>query len=67
MEELIKKLTDEVGLTEGQALQTMNAVKEYIMGKVPPMMHPMIDQFLASKKDGDNNDMLGNMMKNFGG
>ena len=65
MEELIKKLTDEVGLTEEQALQTMNAVKEFIMGKVPPMMHPMIDSFLASKKDG--NDPMADMMKNFGG
>lgn len=67
MEELIKKLTTEVGLTEDQALQTMNAVKEYIMSKVPPMMHPMIDNFLASKKDGGGDDLLGNMMKNFGG
>jgi len=65
MEDLIKKLTDEVGLTEAQALQTMEAVKEYIMGKVPPMMHPMIENFLASKKDGD--DPLADMMKNFGG
>lgn len=65
MEDLIKKLTDEVGLTEAQALQTMEAVKEFIMGKVPPMMHPMIENFLASKKDGD--DPLADMMKNFGG
>lgn len=65
MEELIKKLTEEVGLTEEQALQTMAAVKEFIMGKVPPMMHPMIDNFLASKKEG--NDPLADMMKNFGG
>lgn len=65
MEELIQKLTTEVGLTEEQAIKTMEAVKEYIMGKVPPMMHPMIDNFLASKKDG--NDPLSDMMKNFGG
>lgn len=66
MEDLIKKLTTEVGLTEDQAMQTMNAVKEYIMSKVPPIMHPMIDNFLDSKKDGGN-DPLADMMKNFGG
>ena len=65
MEDLIKKLTDEVGLTEAQALQTMEAVKEFIMGKVPPMMHPMIETSWHSKKDGD--DPLADMMKNFGG
>lgn len=65
MEDLIKKLTDEVGLTEEQALKTFEALKEYIMAKVPPMMHPMIESFLAENKDSD--DPLGDMMKNLGG
>ncbi|MCB0696289.1 MAG: hypothetical protein KDC07_02925, partial [Chitinophagaceae bacterium] len=64
MEDLVKKLTEEAGLTEEQALQALNVVKEYIMSKVPPMMHPMIDSFLAAKQDGD--DPLGDMMKNLG-
>lgn len=65
MEELIKKLTEEVGLTEEQAVQSLNAVTEFIKSKVPPMMHPMIENFLSAKEDGD--DPLGDMMKNFGG
>ena len=65
MEELIKKLTGEVGLTEEQAVKALGAVTEYIKSKVPPMMHPMIENFLSSNKDSDN--PLGDMMKNFGG
>lgn len=65
MEELVKKLTEEVGLTDEQATKTIETFKEFIMGKVPPMMHPMIENFLAENKDGD--DPLGDMMKNFGG
>lgn len=67
MEELIKKLTGEVGLTEEQAIKALGAVTEYIKSKVPPMMHPMIENFLASKKDGDDDNPLSNLMKNFGG
>lgn len=66
MEDLVKKLTEDVGLTEDQAEQTLNAVKEYIMSKVPPMMHPMIDSFLAGKKEGGD-DPMADMMKNLGG
>lgn len=65
MQDLVKKLQEEVGLSEEQALQTLNVVKEFIQGKVPPMMHPMIEQFMSAKEDGD--DPLGDMMKNFGG
>lgn len=67
MEELINKLKEEAGLNDEQALKTIETFKEFIMGKVPPMMHPMIENFLADNKDGDNDDPLGDMMKNFGG
>lgn len=66
MEDLVKKLTEDVGLTEDQAEQTLNAVKEYIMSKVPSMMHPMIDSFLAGKQEGGD-DPMADMMKNLGG
>lgn len=65
MNELVKKLTEEAGLTEEQAAKALDIIKEFIQSKVPPMMHPMIDSFLASKGDGDN--PLADMMKNFGG
>jgi|GEM_PF-694379 len=65
MQDLIKKLTEEVGLTEEQAVQSLGVVTEFIKSKVPPMMHPMIENFLDAKEGGD--DPLGDMMKNFGG
>ncbi|HYC28307.1 MAG TPA: hypothetical protein VEB42_05810 [Chitinophagaceae bacterium] len=65
MNELVKKLTEEAGLTEEQAAKALNVIKEFIQAKVPPMMHPMIENFLASK--GEGNDPLSDMMKNFGG
>lgn len=66
MEDLIKQLTEKAGVTEEQAIKSVEVLKEFIMGKVPPMMHPMIDSFLAGdNKDSDN--PLGDMMKNFGG
>lgn len=65
MEDLIKKLTEEVGLSEEQAIKSLGVVTEFIKSKVPPMMHPMIENFLTAKQDGD--DPLGDMMKNFGG
>lgn len=65
MNELVKKLTEEAGLNEEQATKALEVIKEFIQSKVPPMMHPMIENFLATKGDGDN--PLSDMMKNFGG
>lgn len=65
MNELVEKLKSEAGLTEEQAVQSLTVVSEFIKSKVPPMMHPMIESFLAEKQDGD--DPLGDMMKNLGG
>lgn len=65
MNELVKKLTEEAGITEEQAIKSLEVMKEFIQSKVPPMMHPMIDNFLAAK--GDGNDPMADMMKNLGG
>ncbi len=65
MNELVEKLKGEAGLTEEQATKALEVIKEFIQSKVPPMMHPMIENFLASKSEG--NDPLSDMMKNFGG
>lgn len=65
MEDLIKQLQERAGLTEEQATKSIEVLKEYIQSKVPPMMHPMIESFLANNEDSD--DPLGDMMKNFGG
>lgn len=65
MEDLIKQLQERAGLSEEQAVKSLETIMDYIKAKVPPMMHPMIDQFLSENKDSD--DPLGDMMKNFGG
>ncbi len=67
MQDLIEKLKQEAQLTEEQALKSVEVLKNFIMEKVPPMMHPMIENFLAENKDNDSDDPLGDMMKNFGG
>lgn len=64
MQDLINELKEKAGLTEEQALQSIQTIKEFIQSKLPPMMHGMVDNFLNSN-DGD--DQLGDMMKNFGG
>lgn len=61
MQDLIKDLQEKVGLTEEQALQSVETIKEFIKSKLPPMMHDMVENFL--KNDNDADDQLGNMMK----
>jgi len=48
MQELINQLVEKAGLTEEQAGKSMDVIREYIMAKLPPMMHPMIDNFLGN-------------------
>jgi len=47
MKELIAQLVDKAGLTEAQAQQSLEVIREYILGKIPPMMQPMVDNFLG--------------------
>ncbi|MEZ5017883.1 MAG: hypothetical protein R2800_12570 [Flavipsychrobacter sp.] len=65
MQQLIDQLKAEAGLTEEQAVKSIQTVKEFIQSKLPPMMHEIVDNFL--KDDGnDEDDPLSNMMKSFG-
>ncbi len=60
MNELIEKLKTEAGLNEDQAGKAIAAISEYIKGKLPPMMHPMIDNFLSSSTTStDEPDFMG--------
>lgn len=65
MQQLIDQLKSDAGLTEEQAVKSIQTIKEFIQSKLPPMMHEMVDNFL---KDGgnDDDDPLNNMMKSFG-
>lgn len=65
MQDLINELKEKAGLTDEQAVKSIETIKEFIQSKLPPMMHGMVDNFLNSEDGGD--DQLGDMMKNFGG
>jgi nucleoid DNA-binding protein len=58
MKELIAKLMAEAGLTESQAVKSIEAMSAHIKSKLPPMMHPMIDGFLSIEQSGGD-DILG--------
>lgn len=60
MQDLIKQLTEEVGITEAQAVKALYVIKGYIQSKVPPMMHGLIDNFLGEQfKTAGGNDKKG--------
>ncbi len=53
MQELINQLVEKAGLTEDQAKKSIDVLREYILGKIPPMMQPMVDNFLGIKEEGE--------------
>ena len=60
MQELIKELIDKVGLTEDQALKSVDTIKTFIQSKLPPMMHGLVDNFLnPQSKAEDSSDFMG--------
>jgi hypothetical protein len=56
MQDLIEKLKTEGGLTEEQAIKAMEIIKNHITGLLPPMMQPMVENFLG--QHGDTSDFL---------
>lgn len=44
---MLEQLKAKAGLNEEQALKAVQTIAEFIKGKVPPMMHGMIDNFLT--------------------
>lgn len=58
MEDLIKKLQTDAGLTEEQAIKSLTVIKDHIMSMVPPMMHPMIENFMGSNAPMNDDDPL---------
>jgi hypothetical protein len=54
MNELVELLKTKAGLTDEQAQKTVEVMKEYIQGKVPPMFSGFVDSFFAGgKSDSD--------------
>ncbi len=48
MEDLVQELKDKAGLTEEQAIKTIQTIKDYITSKLPPMFSGMVDNFLGT-------------------
>ena len=60
MNDLVNELTTKAQLTEEQAQRAIEVMKEYIMGQLPPMMQPMVENFLlAGKNKSEENDFMG--------
>ena len=58
MQDLIQQLKDNAGLTDEQAIKSLETMKQYLLGKVPPMFSGFVDQFFANAKPKDE-DPLG--------
>lgn len=57
MQELINKLINEAGLTEQQAWQAINIVKDFAKSKVP-MFSGAIDKVFAKHAKKEDDDFL---------
>jgi len=49
MEELIQQLMTRTGITEQQAVEAVHTMKDFILGKVPPMFSGFVDGFFSGK------------------
>lgn len=60
MQELVELLKAEAGLTEEQAIKSIQAMKKFLNGKVPPMFSGVVNKFFADvdKAANDADDIL---------
>lgn len=58
MNELIQELVTKAGLTEEQARKAVQVMTEFVEGKIPPMMRPMVNKFLTKAKQDQGNDVM---------
>ncbi|NSL89990.1 hypothetical protein [Chitinophaga solisilvae] len=65
MQELIQQLQAKAGLTPEQAAQSIEVIKEYVKGKLPPFIAGTVDNWFAGmsksdegKKEGQASDFL---------
>ena len=58
MNELIQELVQKAGLTEEQARKAVAVMTEYVEGKIPPMMRPMVNKFLSKAKKDQEDDVM---------
>ncbi|CAL1520561.1 hypothetical protein [Chitinophaga sp. MM2321] len=51
MQELIQQLQAKAGLTTEQAAQSIEVIKEYVKGKLPPFIAGTVDNWFAGMSD----------------
>ncbi len=59
MQDLIEQIKANAGVTEEQALKTLQTVQEYIKSKLPPMMSGMVDNFLGMNEKHEDDFLDG--------
>ncbi|MEC5147249.1 hypothetical protein [Chitinophaga sp. 212800010-3] len=70
MQELIQQLQEKAGLTAEQAAQSIDVIKEYVKGKLPPFIAGTVDNWFAgmSGKEGEKKaglmDQAGDFLDN---
>ena len=62
MEELIRRVSEQAGISEDQARSAVNAVAGFLKEKVPPAYSGYIDNFLSGGSGGE-----GGGISNLGG
>lgn len=58
MNELIQELVQKAGITEEQARKAVAVMTEFVEGKIPPMMRPMVNKFLSKAKQEHGDDAM---------
>jgi hypothetical protein len=59
MQELIEQIKTNAGITDEQALKTLQTIQDYIKAKLPPMMSGMVDNFLGMGEKHDDDFLDG--------
>ncbi|RBL93989.1 YtxH domain-containing protein [Chitinophaga flava] len=67
MQELIQQLQAKAGLTPEQAAQSIEVIKEYVKGKLPPFIAGTVDTWFAnmSDKPGEKKESLADQASDF--
>ena len=56
MEDLVQQLKERADLTDEQAVKVIATMKDYLMGKVPPMFSGFVDNFFAGNSAQSSDD-----------
>ena len=59
MEDLGQQLKEKAGLTDEQVVKVIATMKDFLMGKVPPMFSGFVDTFFAGAPTSGEIDPLG--------